>query len=306
MTRTLLVGYGAFGHVYARRISEHPSFDLVGIVEQGDGLAAARDAGVEVFDRLGEAIGAASPRLVVVAASEDAHAYLCVEALTRHCDVMVAKPGATSLGDAERVVSAARARYRRVVVDWTPMYMRGWEALREAANELGRVETVRFSRRGWSNPRACGALWDLASHDVALAISLNPSDTVVDVAATAWETGVHLCLWHASGKVSRVECDYTSTHRDRSVEIVGTSGYAEWLVDEPVVVSSLWDEPIRVADLPDAISKHLSRVARVLRGDEADDQTMLVQVCRVLDAANNELRARAAMRARTRSLAVAA
>jgi len=306
MTRTLLVGYGAFGSIYARRVLEHADFDLVGVVDNRRALDELQSVGVPVWREMRAAIEETRPELVVIATHEEMHEVLCVEALARGCHVMTAKPGAMSLVEAERLVRDAQLHDRRLIVDWTPRYMHGWATLMESAAELGTIQTVRFSRRGWATPRPCGALWDLAPHDVALAISLDSDDAIIDVTAAAWGTGVHLGLSHASGKVSRVECDYTSTHRDRSVEIVGTSGYAEWLADEPIVTSSLWAEPVRVADLPDAISKHLSRVARVLRGDEDDDQTMLVQVCRVLDAADNELRARAAMRARTRSLAVAA
>lgn len=308
MIRVVLAGYGPFGRVYARRVVEHADFDLVGVVDNDEAVRALAYAqtGLPVFDKLSEAIDAVAPAMVLVATHEASHADLCAFALGRGCHVMTAKPGATSFAGAIRLMNAATVADRSLIVDWTPMHMSGWARVREYAAEIGTIQTVRFSRRGWATPRECGPLWDLCPHDVALALNLDTNDVVTGVFASAWGTGVHLTLAHLSGKVSRIECDYTSTHRDRSVEVIGADGTVEWLVDEPSVASSIRDAPVLVPDVPDAITKHLSRVARVLRGDEADDQDMLLQVCRVLEAAANDLRALESEQAQIRGLAVAA
>jgi predicted dehydrogenase len=302
--RVVLCGYGRFGRVYVQRVAAHPDFEVCGVVEQPSMLAEVRADGFDAYADLEDALVACDASLVVVATSEDAHTRIGRLALSHPCDVMLAKPGALSLADARSVADTAHHYQRNVFVDWTPLWMRGYAELKAQAQLLGEWVTIRFSRRDWSASRACGVVWDLMPHDVAMATDLVPFSRVVDVDASRWRDGAHLVLTFANDLVIRIEADYASSTRDRSVEIITQDGYASWLADEELVFTSASTEPIDTPDKPDAITKHLDRIAGARHGE--DDLDRFLQVVGILEAAQASLDLRSVRRDALDGLAVAA
>lgn len=302
--RVVLCGYGRFGRVYAQRLQEHPAFELCGVVERASVIEEVWKDGLAGHCDFEEALNVHAPTLVLVATSEAWHASYAVQALSRHAHVMLAKPGGLSLHDALLVARVAAERRRNVFVDWTPLWMRGYGVLKEQAGLLGEWTTIRFSRRDWSVPRDCGVVWDLMPHDVAMMLDLVGSAEVIDVSATRWQDGAHATITYQNGLVVRIEADYAGSARDRSVEIISSTGYASWLADEQLVFSTLSDEPIEVVDEPDAITKHLDRVAAAEDGE--DDLARYVAVLRILEAAHADLESKTARQRALCGLSVAA
>lgn len=303
MKRVVLCGFGRFGRVYAQRSQEHSALDVVGVVELAAVHDAVRAAGFRPFDSLGEALDVTHPQLVVVATPPANHAALAVEALQRYVDVMLAKPGALGVDEADRVCSAAWERGRRVVVDWTPMWSASWQRLRAVPWPDG-ILSVRMVRRGVQAYQDCGVLWDLAPHDVALALDLMPDDRVVDVGAHAWwypgydePVGAWVMLTHASGRTTRIEVDWMAATTERRVEIVEHERMHVWdqltdmvgwtrrgyRCDDKGVVRGVWDlEPQLHASLQpeDNITRALSRAV-----SGVDDSERFREVVRILEAA---------------------
>ena len=187
------------------------------------------------------------------------------------------------------VADAAVASSRALMIDWTALRMAGWEAARKDAATLGDITCAKFTRASWAIPRACGALWDLVPHDVALALSID-DDRVVDVSADAWDRGVQLVLRHESGRVSRIEADYAAGVRARRVDISGIERVVSWDADD-------------AAPGRDAVSLGFDRFCRIVRGVERDDLGMFLRVMRVLCAAESDIAAKAAARRRVELIA---
>ncbi|MEM0946203.1 MAG: Gfo/Idh/MocA family oxidoreductase [Pseudomonadota bacterium] len=104
MTRLLLAGTGLIGHRHLEHILEHPDFDLAGIIDPVAERRAMADApgfpdigGVDV-----DADG------IVIATPTDTHAPLAIEAARRGWHILVEKPLAGTLEDADRMIAAAR------------------------------------------------------------------------------------------------------------------------------------------------------------------------------------------------------
>lgn len=283
MTRVVLCGAGRFGSVYLRRCLEHPDLEVAGVVELADKHDDVRAAGVRPFDTLTEAIDVTHPHLVIVATPPAKHAVLGIYALNRFCHVMLAKPGALGIDQAERVVSTAYQRGRTLTVDYTPTEAPAWQRICESC-ATAPIETVRMTRRARDRFQPCGALWDLAPHDVALALSLQPADAVVRVSARGWwvpqldePVGAYLVLEHESGRATRIEVEWTAVQAERRVEISTTSG------------SLIWDQLAEPVGKPDNVTRALDRALRVVRGEEADDAARLLQVTRVLEQAERSM-----------------
>ena len=278
MIRVVIVGLGRFGRVYARRASEHPELEVVGVVERSELFGNVRAAGFVPFDSLRDAIDVTYPRLVIVATPPALHAQLAIEALKRHVDVMLAKPGAVGIDQAERIVATAWNMNRRVVVDYTPTESPAWQELRSRDYSSG-IVTARIVRRGQQTYQDCGALWDLAPHDVALALELQPEDRVETVTARAWwypeldePVGAWLHLTHASCRTTRIEVDWMAATVERSVEIIEPNG------------AHVWDQLVDGTVGPDNVTRALDRTVRALRGG-SDDTARLLEVTRILEAA---------------------
>lgn len=124
---------------YLRILGSDPRVELVAVAEEpgapdwvrADSRRAAERAGVRYTEDLGEALDRASVDLVVVCSEPTRHARLAITALDAGLDVLVDKPVATTLADADAVVAAAdRAGRVCAVVNRTHApalrRMRGW------------------------------------------------------------------------------------------------------------------------------------------------------------------------------------
>lgn len=293
MIRVVQAGYGRFGRIYAARLRDHSEFDLVGVTDpNADALRDACEDGFATMPTLRSAITLAAPDVVLIAASEHEHARLAFEALSLGRHVIVAKPGATSIVDAEQIRTLARTNGACVYVDWTLLYSRGWDRVFSEHLKLGPVRTVRMTRRGSSVPRACGVVWDLAPHDVAMTWRLRGgSDPVRCVTTHEWGTGAYIGLTHASGSTTRIEVDYAATERERRLDITCRDGSISWdQVDDVITIassSSTNARTIQTLSTPDAITNHLSEIARILGDPAQDDADQLVDVTRILEAATH-------------------
>lgn len=282
MIRVVLCGAGRFGMVYLRRVLEHPDLDLVGVVELADKHEHVRGLGLRPFDTLSEAIDVTCPQLVIVATPPAKHAVLGVYALNRFCHVMMAKPGALGIDQAERLALTADERHRTLTVDYTPTESPEWRRLvDECAGE--RIDTVRMTRRSPDRFQECGALWDLAPHDVALALSLDPSDGVLSVSARGWwvpasdeAVGAYVVLSHASGRSTRIEVEWTAALPERRVEVVTSTG------------AHVWDQLQEAPARPDNVTRALDRTIRNMRTGK-DDTSRFLRVTRILDDAERSM-----------------
>lgn len=282
MTRVVLCGAGRFGMVYLRRILEHSTLKLAGVVELEEQHATLRSLRVSPFLTLSDAIDEVAPDLVLVATPPEKHAVLGAYALNRGCHVMMAKPGALGIDQAEQLVATAYERERTLSVDYTPTESPTWKRIVEQADQ-GRIETVRMTRRARDRFQPCGALWDLAPHDVALALSLQPRDAVERVSARGWwvttsdeAVGAYLVLEHASGRATRIEVEWTAVEAERRVEIVTPSG------------SLVWDQLAEPIGKPDNVTRALDRAVRNIKSGE-DDAERFLQVMRILDDAERSM-----------------
>jgi predicted dehydrogenase len=108
---------------------------------------------------------------VAIATPPASHAALCLEALAAGKHVLVEKPMATSIADADAMIAAASAAGRTLMVGHTFEYNPAVELLGRlvAAGELGRIYYVYSTRvnLGLFQPDV-NVVWDLAPHDLSI------------------------------------------------------------------------------------------------------------------------------------------
>ena len=157
-----VIGAGVMGERHARAISQLPYLTL----------AAVDDANPAVAERVGQALGAPAytdthamldrERLdaVTVATADQFHREPTVAALARGLAVFLEKPVASSLADADAIVTVAEQARAKVMVGHTLRYDARYRAVAQAARDgkLGDIIHL-YARRNattWSGKRIGG------------------------------------------------------------------------------------------------------------------------------------------------------
>jgi predicted dehydrogenase len=120
-----IVGVGHLGRHHVRVARSLPGAELVGIHDHHEGRAeeAAREGGLRVFSNPDEV--AASVEAVVIATPTSSHAELGRFFLERGLDVLLEKPIAGSVAEADGLVKLARSRGRVLQVGHVERFIEG-------------------------------------------------------------------------------------------------------------------------------------------------------------------------------------
>ena len=110
-----VVGAGYMGTNFARLIQAHPLCDLAGIADLNPEVAAraSESLGCAAFDSAEALLGSGQIDGLVVTTVEDQHVGPCLAAFAQGAGVLVEKPLATTVADAEAIIAASVAEANR-------------------------------------------------------------------------------------------------------------------------------------------------------------------------------------------------
>lgn len=186
--RVAVVGAGVMGANHARVARQLPGAELVAVVDADEARAATvAGEGVHVAATI-DALGRAVPvDLAVVALPTRLHADVAVELAGRGINLLVEKPLASTVPEAERIVTAAGAAGVTLAVGHIERFN---PAVAELPRHLDDPVHVRATRISPYSPRiGDGVIHDLMIHDLDIVLSLaGPEATVVAVGGTARAT----------------------------------------------------------------------------------------------------------------------
>jgi predicted dehydrogenase len=238
VTRVGVVGLGYWGPNLARNLDRLPGAELAWLCDESD----------QALERLGRAFPAARTTAsleellrdetldaVALATPVSTHAELAGRVLRagKHC--FVEKPLGQSVEEAERVVEAARASGRVLMVGHLLEYHPGVEKMNELieAGELGEVRYIYSNRLNLGQLRRDeNALWSLGAHDVSVILRLAAeepyecravgesyvNDSVEDV--------VFCYLRFPSGLAAHMHLSWLDPHKERRFTVVGSKRMA--------------------------------------------------------------------------------
>jgi predicted dehydrogenase len=156
--RVLVVGLGNMGLSHARAYDRLDGFELAGLCARG--IAAREDlpaAWTEVPRHADytRALASVRPDVVSINTWPDTHAAYAVAAIEAGAHVFVEKPLAETVADAQRVVDAAVAHRRKLVVGYILRVHPSWVKLIELARTLGKPLAMRMNL----NQQSIGQAW---------------------------------------------------------------------------------------------------------------------------------------------------
>jgi len=154
--RVLAAGLGNMGRSHALAYHRNPGFELVGLVNRSAPKGLDPElSGYAILPEFLAALRDTKPDLASINTYSDSHADYAVAALEQGAHVFVEKPLATTVADAERVVAAAKANGRKLVVGYILRHHPSWMRLIAEARALGGPYVFRMNL----NQQSSGAAW---------------------------------------------------------------------------------------------------------------------------------------------------
>jgi predicted dehydrogenase len=232
------VGLGYWGPNLARNFDRLPDAELAWLCDESG----------DVLERLGRAFPSARPTAsladllsdesldaVALATPVSTHAELARRVLEagKHC--FVEKPLGQSVEEAERVVVAATAAGRVLMVGHLLEYHPGVERMNELieAGELGEVRYIYSNRLNLGQLRRDeNALWSLGAHDVSVILRLAAEEpyecrAVGESYVNQGVEDVVFCyLRFPSGLAAHMHLSWLDPHKERRFTVVGSKRMA--------------------------------------------------------------------------------
>ncbi|MEP9400001.1 Gfo/Idh/MocA family oxidoreductase [Mesorhizobium sp. KR2-14] len=178
---------------------------------------------------------------IVMALPPQFHAEAAIKAVENGKDVLVEKPIALTVADAERAVAAARAHGRIFMVGHVLRFHPAFEKLKALIDqgELGEVRYIHSHRLGLGKFHTENdALWDLAPHDLSMILAITGAEPVEirgEGAALLDHLSdfAHLHMRFPNGLRSHLFASRLNPYRERRLTVVGTRAMAVFDDVEP-------------------------------------------------------------------------
>jgi len=225
------------GKNHARLYSQLPDIELVGVADVNETLAisVAQSYGCKPFadyhDLLEENLDAVS---IVVPTT--LHKKVALDAIEKGINILIEKPIADTIENADEVIKAARENRVKLMVGHVERFNPAIIKLKELIDNglLGNVVSISAKRVGPYNPRIrdVGIIVDLGTHDIDI-MSYLYGEKIKEVYASAG-TVVHSHEDHAiitlnfhNGGSGVIDTNWLTPHKVRNLTVIGSKGIAE-------------------------------------------------------------------------------
>jgi predicted dehydrogenase len=151
----VVAGLGNMGRSHALAYHNNPGFEIAALVNRSDVALPDGMSGYGIRRSFEEALREEKPDVASINTYSDSHADYAVMAMEAGAHVFVEKPLATSVADAERVVAAAKANGRKLVVGYILRHHPSWIRLIAEARRLGPPYVFRMNL----NQQSSGHTW---------------------------------------------------------------------------------------------------------------------------------------------------
>ncbi|RUV85253.1 Gfo/Idh/MocA family oxidoreductase, partial [Mesorhizobium sp. M1A.F.Ca.IN.020.32.1.1] len=154
--RVVVAGLGNMGRSHALAYHTNPSFEIAALVNRSEVPLPDGLAGYGIRRSFEDVLRDEKPDVAAIATYSDSHADYAVRAFEAGCHVFVEKPLATTVADARRVVDAAKANGRKLVIGYILRHHPSWMRLIAEARKLGGPYVFRMNL----NQQSSGHSWE--------------------------------------------------------------------------------------------------------------------------------------------------
>ena len=238
--RIAVLGCGYWGSNHIRTLKALGALHAVSDANRAraEGFASEQDCLAIEPDKL---FGRDDVDAIVLALPPQFHADLAVRAVESGKDVLVEKPIALTVPDAERAVQAAKDNGRIFMVGHVLRFHPAFETLKALIDkgELGEVRYIHSHRLGLGKFHTENdALWDLAPHDLSMILAITGTEPIEvrgEGAALLDNLSdfAHLHMRFPNGLRSHLFTSRLNPYRERRLTVVGTKAMAVFDDVEP-------------------------------------------------------------------------
>jgi predicted dehydrogenase len=225
-----VIGVGALGQHHARHLAGLKEVRLMGVCDIDGSRAAkvAAELGTAAFVEIDDLL--ARVEAVTVAVPTPAHAEVGLRALELGIPVLMEKPLAATLAEADRLISAANGQQVQLQVGHIERYNRALRAAEPYLDGPRYIESLRlapFQFRGTD----VAVVLDLMIHDLDLVLHLTGGSTATEVRASGITIlSSHLDLANArvefaNGAVALATASRVARERIRRLRLFQPNGY---------------------------------------------------------------------------------
>ncbi|HOQ44879.1 MAG TPA: Gfo/Idh/MocA family oxidoreductase [Bryobacteraceae bacterium] len=232
MIRTGVIGYGYWGPNIVRNLAEIPEMELRWVSDLRSDrlrLVSARYPGVRVTNDYREVCADPQVDAVVIAAPVSTHFPLAMAALGAGKHVLVEKPLAATVEEAQKLVDEARRRGLTLMVDHTFVYTGAVRKIKQLIEDLGELyyyDSVRVNLGLFQ--RDVNVIWDLAVHDFAIMdYTLGVEPTAITATGMSHVEGTsediaYITVFYPGELIAHVNVNWLSPLKVRRVLIGGS------------------------------------------------------------------------------------
>ncbi|WP_214470353.1 Gfo/Idh/MocA family oxidoreductase [Mesorhizobium sp. dw_380] len=154
--RVVVAGLGNMGRSHALAYHTNPGFEIAALINRSDVPLPDGLSGYAIRRSFDEVLRDEKPDVACIATYSDSHADYAIRAFEAGCHVFVEKPLATTVADAKRVVAAAKANGRKLVIGYILRHHPSWIRLIAEARKLGGPYVFRMNL----NQQSSGHTWE--------------------------------------------------------------------------------------------------------------------------------------------------
>jgi UDP-N-acetylglucosamine 3-dehydrogenase len=232
--RSAVIGLGAMGQRHARIYGELPNVELVGVadVDQCAVTRATRGRLTRGYTRYEELLEQERPEIVSVAVPTRLHFEVTQQLIERGIHVLVEKPIASTIDQAQRMIQAAEHAGVRLMVGHIERFNPAIIELKRRLDQAGVIFKVSALRAGPfpERIRDVGVVIDLATHDIDVMRFLleRPIERLYAETArrihTAHEDLLVGTIAFAGGVIGSLDVNWLTPTKTRELSVVGSCG----------------------------------------------------------------------------------
>lgn len=257
MIKVAVIGLGNMGKHHARNYSLIPEVELVAVCDLREDLAntIAKKFGCKAYNDYKEMLEKESIQAVSIAVPTTHHKEVALYCIDKNIDVMIEKPIASTISDAEEIIARAKEKNVMLQIGHLERFNPAVQKLKEVISngKLGEITSI-IARRVGAVPvqiRDSNVVVDLAVHDIDVINYLYegfPDEIKGNVGKAIIEkredyADIFLKYGNRSGMI---QVNWITPIKIRNLIVTGSKGYAElnYLTQELLVYESNYTKEV--------------------------------------------------------------
>ncbi len=273
-----VIGAGVMGENHIRNYCQIPGVELVGIADLDKGRveALSRQFTTEGFQNYHELLKHGLDAVSIVVPTT-LHKKVALDAINSGANLLVEKPIADTLENAEMIVRAAEKEKLKLMVGhierFNPAVMKIKEIITKGG--LGRVVSISTRRVGPFNPRVrdVGVIMDIGVHDIDILSYLYnaPVSEVYVIAGRVnhyFEDHATVMLRFDGDRAGMLETNWLTPQKMRSFTVIGTEGvgYGDYIEQKVIIYDKDWIKEAKI-EKKEPLKNELESFLQVCRTD---------------------------------------